>query len=462
MSLRASAFLGSLGASLLLTSSAFAQASGGGGVSLGGGASTEGATGTAPAASGSADATATGAASAPAGGATADGAAGAAAPPPAGVAPDPGLRFLFDLHVGALAEIEADPETESFGGALIGGNVFYGPLTWLSLGLGYERSFLGRDDEDLATGINRRTARGANALWITGRLYPYENEDFAWFGDLAGAPVWQDISVAENLPAPDVVNAGTSFGSACDAGDSAKFGMRAGTGFEFPLSSLLIMHAQAGFDHYAFSNDEIDGCGTGGNPATFFAGRIGFAIATGRKKIGDTDKDGFYDDVDACIEVRGIASNDPKKHGCPPDDRDGDTVLDQVDACPDVPGAVQADPKKNGCPLPGDADGDGITDDVDACRNVAGVANQDPAKHGCPSDRDADGVLDVKDACPDVPGPASEDPAKNGCPLPADTDADGINDPQDACPTEPGKPDPDPKKNGCPLVSVKGDEIVIG
>ena len=115
---------------------------------------------------------------------------------------DPGHRFLFDLHVGALAELDADPETESFGGALVGGGVYYGPLTWLSLGLTYERIFLGRDDLLLDSDESIRTSRSANALWLNGRLYPYEDDNIALFFEVAGGPVWQDISVSRTLSPP--------------------------------------------------------------------------------------------------------------------------------------------------------------------------------------------------------------------------------------------------------------------
>ena len=57
----------------------------------------------------------------------------------------------------------------------------------------------------------------------------------------------------------------------------------------------------------------------------------------------------------------------------PPPDRDGDGVLDADDACPDVAGLKTGDPKTNGCPPPPDRDGDGIVDADDACPDVAGV-----------------------------------------------------------------------------------------
>jgi OOP family OmpA-OmpF porin len=116
-------------------------------------------------------------------------------------------------------------------------------------------------------------------------------------------------------------------------------------------------------------------------------------------------------------EVRALASVEwapmmPEE----PKDRDHDGILDRVDACPDEPGIASDDPKKNGCPLR-DRDGDSILDDVDACPDEPGVASDDPAKNGCPvRDRDGDGILDDDDACPDVAGPKNDDPAKNGCP----------------------------------------------
>jgi outer membrane protein OmpA-like peptidoglycan-associated protein len=153
-----------------------------------------------------------------------------------------------------------------------------------------------------------------------------------------------------------------------------------------------------------------------------------------------------------------VASDDPKKNGCPLD-RDGDGIVDAKDACPDVPGVASDDPKKNGCPS--DRDGDGIVDARDACPDEPGVASEDATKNGCPPDRDGDKIVDAKDKCPDVPGlreaPASVPPERRaewaqrfiGCT--DDIDKDGIANLPDACPTEAGKPNKDPLKHGCPL-----------
>ena len=150
----------------------------------------------------------------------------------------------------------------------------------------------------------------------------------------------------------------------------------------------------------------------------------------------------------------------------PPADRDHDGILDVDDACPDVPGVKTDDPKTNGCPAeeppaPADRDKDGIPDADDACPDVPGVKTDDPKTNGCPPDRDHDGILDADDACPDVPGVKTDDPKTNGCPPDPDRDKDGIPDAQDACPDFAGPKNADPKKNGCPAAAVVGKQIVI-
>ncbi|NUQ72475.1 MAG: OmpA family protein [Polyangiaceae bacterium] len=174
----------------------------------------------------------------------------------------------------------------------------------------------------------------------------------------------------------------------------------------------------------------------------------------------DRDKDGIIDAEDACPDTPGVASSDPKKHGCPVIDTDKDGIPDDADACPTEPGPKNDDPKKNGCPPPPDKDKDGIPDALDACVDVPGVADPDPKKNGCPPDKDGDGVYDADDACVDIPGLKTSDPATNGCP--GDNDKDTIRNDKDACPNEAGKPDPDPKKHGCPVaVRVTEQEIII-
>jgi outer membrane protein OmpA-like peptidoglycan-associated protein len=160
----------------------------------------------------------------------------------------------------------------------------------------------------------------------------------------------------------------------------------------------------------------------------------------------DSDGDGIFNKVDACVTIPGLPSTDPKKHGCPPD-RDGDTIYDKDDACPDVLGAPSQDAKRHGCP-------------VDQSTGAMVLL-----------DRDADGVLDGDDKCVDVPGlkeaPAGltaeqkTDWAKRFIGCPEDIDKDKIVNLQDACPRNPGKPNKDLTKHGCPLALIDACQIRI-
>jgi outer membrane protein OmpA-like peptidoglycan-associated protein len=171
----------------------------------------------------------------------------------------------------------------------------------------------------------------------------------------------------------------------------------------------------------------------------------------------DRDRDGVVDLEDACPDVAGVRTDDPKTSGCPAD-RDADGIFDSEDACPTVPGVRTTDPKTNGCP--GDRDADGVVDTEDACPDIAGMKNADPKVNGCPPDGDKDGIFDRDDACPTVPGVKTNNPKTNGCP--SDRDGDGIIDTEDACPDVVGQRSDDPKKNGCPLVCIVGGEVKIG
>lgn len=119
-------------------------------------------------------------------------------------------------------------------------------------------------------------------------------------------------------------------------------------------------------------------------------------------------------DPDVAAEAKTRRDQEPVRRK-PAPDRDHDRVPDDVDACPDVAGVPTHDPKTHGCPP--DTDGDGIDDLADACPTQVGVATGDPATHGCPDrDRDKDGIPNEQDACPDNHGKPDVDPRRHGCP----------------------------------------------
>ncbi|HEY3820769.1 MAG TPA: OmpA family protein [Polyangiaceae bacterium] len=195
-----------------------------------------------------------------------------------------------------------------------------------------------------------------------------------------------------------------------------------------------------------------------GEPSVRYLASVEWVSSPAAPPPPDRDHDGILDADDACPDVPGVKTDDPKTNGCPPD-RDHDGIVDTDDACPDVPGVKTDDPKTNGCPP--DRDHDGIPDADDACPDVPGVKTDDPKTNGCPPDRDHDGIVDTDDACPDVPGVKTSDPKTNGCPPDPDRDKDGIPNEEDACPDAAGPRNKDPKKNGCPAAAVVGKQIVI-
>jgi outer membrane protein OmpA-like peptidoglycan-associated protein len=99
----------------------------------------------------------------------------------------------------------------------------------------------------------------------------------------------------------------------------------------------------------------------------------------------DTDKDGYPDSIDKCINDPEDGKKPAPSDGCPAaSDRDNDGIPDSSDDCPDVP-----------------EDKDGVQD-----------------KDGCPeTDADSDQIPDAQDKCPTEPGPRSNIAEKNGCPL---------------------------------------------
>ncbi len=170
----------------------------------------------------------------------------------------------------------------------------------------------------------------------------------------------------------------------------------------------------------------------------------------------DRDDDCVIDVEDACPDLAGAHTSDPKTNGCP-SDRDLDGIVDSDDACPVIAGLKTNDPKTNGCPA--DRDGDGVADTLDVCADVPGMKTNDPKTNGCPSDGDGDGVFDKDDACPMIVGVATADPKTNGCP--PDGDGDGVPDVEDACPSVFGPRTTDPKTNGCPRVRIEAGQVKI-
>ncbi len=345
------------------------------------------------------------------------------------------LRFALDLR---LAGEYGDPFTIAIGGRV-----------WLPTG--DETQYLGDGKVRVGPRLNVAGDLGAFA-YSAGVGVIYRANDLRFAGHATGTQL--DFNAAAGLRVADgkLLVGPEVFGSTVLTESSAVFGDHT-----TPLALLVGGHYNAGDVRFGL------GAGPGlsnaaGTPVFRALASLEWmpAIAKAEPVPVDHDGDGVLDADDACPDVPGVKTADPKTNGCPPD-RDGDGVPDTEDACPDVPGVKTADPKTNGCPP--DRDGDGVPDTEDACPDVPGPRNADPKKNGCPADRDGDGVPDTEDACPDVPGVKTADPKTNGCP--PDRDGDGVPDTEDACPDVPGPRNADPKKNGCPLVRIESGQVKI-
>jgi len=98
----------------------------------------------------------------------------------------------------------------------------------------------------------------------------------------------------------------------------------------------------------------------------------------------DTDKDGYPDSIDKCIEIPEDGIEPTPYDGCPALDRDNDGVGDAIDECPEDPEDRDGILDKDGCPE-ADADRDSILDVEDACPMKPGLRSPNPKEHGCPT-----------------------------------------------------------------------------
>ena len=169
---------------------------------------------------------------------------------------------------------------------------------------------------------------------------------------------------------------------------------------------------------------------TSGLAAAGFRGFVGFVF---EPTIGDTDGDGYRDDVDRCPLEPEDFDNFEDEEGCPEPDNDRDGILDVDDQCPLVPEDRNGQQDSDGCPDADvqDRDGDQIADNVDQCPDDPEDRDGFQDENGCPDpDNDSDQILDTDDLCPNEPEDRDGFEDDNGCPDP-DNDHDGILDAAD-------------------------------
>ncbi len=177
------------------------------------------------------------------------------------------------------------------------------------------------------------------------------------------------------------------------------------------------------------------GLNRGAMASAGFRGFLGFIF---EPSIGDTDGDGYRDDVDRCPTEPEDFDNFEDEEGCPEPDNDRDGILDVDDQCPLVPEDRNGNQDSDGCPDSdiADRDGDQIADNVDRCPDDPEDRDGFEDDNGCPDpDNDRDQILDTDDLCPNEPEDRDQFEDDNGCPDP-DNDRDTILDTVDQCPND--------------------------
>jgi OOP family OmpA-OmpF porin len=331
-----------------------------------------------------------------------------------------GERIALDSGAG-IGDLRAAADVRLLGNHGDAFTLAFGARMWFPTG--DARKFLG--DGDVRVGPRVAVAGDVGPVAYAGSVgVVYRANDHGFAGHPTGTEA--DFGFAAGIRALDkrLLLGPELFGSTVLTDVSAIFG-----GHTTPLALLGSAHYTAGDFRFGL------GAGPGLSHA---AGTAAF------RALGS-------------IEYAPGIADQPPPSPPPPSDRDDDGIPDGQDACRDVTGIRTADPRTSGCPS--DRDEDGVVDAQDACPDVHGIRTDDLRTNGCPSDRDKDGVNDVEDACPDLPGARTDDPKTNGCP--SDRDQDGIADAVDACPDVPGPASQDPRRSGCPLAFVKDDQIQI-
>ena len=74
--------------------------------------------------------------------------------------------------------------------------------------------------------------------------------------------------------------------------------------------------------------------------------------SAGRRDRTTRTATGSLTDVDQCPEDAEDKDGFEDSDGCPDVDNDDDGIIDKLDACPNVAGVETNDPKTNGCPAP--------------------------------------------------------------------------------------------------------------
>jgi OmpA-OmpF porin, OOP family len=409
-----------------------------------------------------------------------------------------GLQIPFHL-VNGPANSFADPMNTSAAGSSLGlGAAQFNPGTnpWARQGLGdiiLHAKLRWLRAEYWPVGLAVSLQVGIPIAPIsTQRAFAGESGVWVWPSVAIERRFAQRLRLAANLGARIPFGDGSTFTSAgIQAGSNITYGpsLTFGVGASYRLGNVIDLMAEVygaqylnGFSN-ALATTPMEGIlgakifvdrnsyltlggGAGFTPAMASAGFRGFVGFIFEPSIGDTDGDGYRDDVDRCPNEPEDFDNFEDEEGCPEPDNDRDGILDVNDQCPLVPEDRNGNQDSDGCPDSEvqDRDGDQIADNVDRCPDDPEDRDGFEDENGCPDpDNDQDQILDNDDLCPNEPEDRDGFEDDNGCPDP-DNDQDRILDTADRCPLEPEVYNGLDDADGCPdngLIRRVGEDIQL-
>jgi hypothetical protein len=193
-------------------------------------------------------------------------------------APPPETTLGFELDGGFGARLGSASDYGFTSGERTG--LVFGPSVWLApariwaVGLGYERSTLGTDSTQPSLGAIS-VKRDLDAVWLSGRAFPWRTDSMGVFVALGLGVSWQHLHADGTRVPEGSVSPGSTFD--CGGSDGPGLALGGGLGLDVDLDRNLAFVTQVQAAGHRHTSETLDACAPGSGSLTLVSGRIGFA-----------------------------------------------------------------------------------------------------------------------------------------------------------------------------------------
>jgi hypothetical protein len=165
-------------------------------------------------------------------------------------------------------------ESSERAGILFGPGVWFAPSRLWSAGLSYQRSRVGSDRTDPIDG-SLFIRRDLDALWLSGRAYPWRTDALGLFIGLGLGMSWQHLSADGTRPSGDLVRPERAF--SCSSSEGPGVALGGNFGLDVDVTPNLAFLSQLGAAAHRHTSDTVAGCAPGSGSITTVSAQIGFA-----------------------------------------------------------------------------------------------------------------------------------------------------------------------------------------